>query len=610
MTLAIDLNFAHGYLEFSRGLHSAALIDFAKASNSAEVKRFIALTLESMGAPDVEVVDAFIAAVDIGDLRSLPFAVSFLESHNINHPRKAEIEKLYRDKLAEGDGDVLYSEHIFLLGSDPLKAFHTLIRSVQAGNRVAAGELVNYLCLAPAQDPVISAFRSEAKKFPEICGLIPDASLNVFKMVFDSASYPIFDGSLEWDQIMKLVDLGPSPSHPNNWIIHFELFTAIYGLNKSDVEKLLTKYMSAKEGQNAFWNSPIELFLITLSALRVLPRDNALIVTLEKRIAEFGLSDIFETSTLETFTGSTLFSDEELEDIFEKDTLVNADEPQRKSIEVLREKPAPKPRSRFGELADIMEAASEGLTVDFGKVEEMATSIFSQWDLLEDITEDDWDIDQLWDFAFMENIENALQLPNALDNSKLVDAVLSLSQFEPHLLCLLAIADLNTFKLKANVLTRISEGQICELDTGRPDSCPGWQMYLGINPNASVAVLRKLNECGYHDMASIKWSLAMNPSTPSDLLSCYARSDEFGWRAEPEIEFGLISPVPASEVRQNVQSYLPWAVAGNPKLPSEDRERLAKITGEELQPLIHPMGWAPEAELLASEIKKRASKNL
>ena len=267
-----------------------------------------------------------------------------------------------------------------------------------------------------------------------------------------------------------------------------------------------------------------------------------------------------------------------------------------------------KARARFGDFGDRTEAASKGEKVDFAKIAEIGVSIFSQRDLLEDVDEDDWTVQDLWDVGVIEYLADAMDLPDALKNPDLVSALITLGQFDPHLLCLMVMTDLDNHAIPGSELKKVSLAEECEHDTGRTESCIGWKVYLARHINTPPQVLEELNSCDHHDVASIQWALAMNPSTPSNLLSEYAHSDDFGWRIQGDIEEFGASRVSLEQVPTVIQSYLRWAVAGNPSLPAKDREALTQFQGSDLVLGEFTYGWSGDPEVLAAEIRFRATK--
>lgn len=266
-----------------------------------------------------------------------------------------------------------------------------------------------------------------------------------------------------------------------------------------------------------------------------------------------------------------------------------------------------KKRASFGEFASLAEAASNGEEVNFSDLAAMGVSIFSQRDLLEDVEEDDWTFDDLWDVAVMEYFEDILDLPNALKNSDLISAVVTLSQFDSHLLCLMVVTDLDNFLIPGDVLKEVSLAESCEHDTGRTESCIGWEIFLARHINTPVDVLEELNSTDHHDLASVQWTLAMNPSTPASLLSKYAQSNDFGWRIQGDIEEYGASGVSPELVPPVIQSYLRWAVAGNPSLSDSERHALTQIQASDLVVENGFLSWEGEAEVLAAEIRLRAT---
>jgi hypothetical protein len=264
-------------------------------------------------------------------------------------------------------------------------------------------------------------------------------------------------------------------------------------------------------------------------------------------------------------------------------------------------------RARFGEFGELTEAASKGEKVDFVKLAEMGVSIFSQQDLLEDVDEDDWTVQDLWDVGVIEYLTDAMDLPDALKNPDFVSALITLGQFDAHLLCLMVVTDLDNYVMPGPELKKVSLAEECEHDTGRTESCIGWKVYLARHINTPAEVLEELNSCDHHDVASIQWALAMNPSTPSFLLSEYAHSDDFGWRIQGDIEEYGASGVSPEQVPAVIQSYLRWAVAGNPSLPAKDREALTQIHGSDLVFSENTFGWSGDPEVLAAEIRFRAT---
>lgn len=264
-------------------------------------------------------------------------------------------------------------------------------------------------------------------------------------------------------------------------------------------------------------------------------------------------------------------------------------------------------RPTFGEFDSLMEAALGGEDVSFSEIAEKGVAIFSQRDLLEDVEEDDWTVDSLWDFAVVERFMDILDLPDALKNQELIDAVITLSQFDAHLLCMLVVGDLDNHIISGADLKRVSLQETCEHDSGRTESCIGWQIFLARHINTPADVLEELNSCDYHDLGTVQWALAMNPSTPPSLLSEYSRSDDFGWRIQGDIEEYDISGVSAELVPEVIQSYLRWAVAGNPSLPADDRQMLTQIQGSDLTIEKNSFGWEGEADVLAAEIRLRAT---
>ena len=266
-----------------------------------------------------------------------------------------------------------------------------------------------------------------------------------------------------------------------------------------------------------------------------------------------------------------------------------------------------KARASFGEFGEISEAASKGEKVDFVKLAEMGVSIFSQRDLLEDVDEDDWTVQDLWDVGVIEYLADAMELPDALKNPDFVNALITLGQFDPHLLCLMVVTDIDNHFIPGTALKKVSLAEECEYDSGRTESCIGWKVYLARHINTPNDVLEELNSCDHHDLASIQWALAMNPSTPSTLLSEYAHSDDFGWRIQGDIEEFGVSGVSPEQVSAVIQSYLRWAVAGNPSLPTKDREVLTQIQGSDLEVSENTFGWGGDPEVLAAEIRYRAT---
>jgi hypothetical protein len=94
----------------------------------------------------------------------------------------------------------------------------------------------------------------------------------------------------------------------------------------------------------------------------------------------------------------------------------------------------------------------------------------------------------------------------------------------------------------------------------------------------------------------------MNPSSPIELLSKYAESTVSGWRIIGEIEEYGISGVHVGDVNSEIQSFVRWAVAGNPSLGPADRNVLAEITVQDLQEFNYE-----DLDALALEIRKRAT---
>ena len=266
-----------------------------------------------------------------------------------------------------------------------------------------------------------------------------------------------------------------------------------------------------------------------------------------------------------------------------------------------------KQRASFGEFASLAAAASNGEEVNFSELAAMGVSIFSQRGFLEDVEEDDWNVDDLWSVAAVEYLEDAFLLPNAIKNPDLISAILTLSQFDSHLLCIMVVADLDDRFIPGSVLKEISQAESCGHDTGRTESCIGWQVLLARHINTPADVLEELHACDYHDLSSVQWGLAMNPSTPASLLSEYARSNDFGWRIQGDIEEYGASDVSPELVPPVIQSYLRWAVAGNPSLPAEDRQMLTQIRAADLVIEKDTFGWDGEAEVLAAEIRLRAT---
>jgi hypothetical protein len=266
-----------------------------------------------------------------------------------------------------------------------------------------------------------------------------------------------------------------------------------------------------------------------------------------------------------------------------------------------------KKRASFGEFASLAAAASNGEEVDFAELAAMGVSIFSQRDLLEDVEEDDWTVEELWSVAAIEYLEEAFLRPNALKNPDLLRALITLSQFDSHLLCIMVVADLDDYLIPSSVLKEISLAETCEHDTGRTESCIGWQVQLARHINTPSEVLENLNSCDYHDLQSVQWSLAMNPSTPVSILSDFAHSNDFGWRIQGDIEEYEASGVSPELVPPVIQSYLRWAVAGNPSLPANDRAALTQIQGTDLVVEKNTFGWDGDPEVLAAEIRLRAT---
>ena len=260
-------------------------------------------------------------------------------------------------------------------------------------------------------------------------------------------------------------------------------------------------------------------------------------------------------------------------------------------------------RPSFGEFAELMQSAVEGELKDIRHIAQLGRRIFSQREELEDHEEDGWDLDSLWFDVIEDGISQILSEPGALGNSDLMDAILLFSEYDSHLLCLLLAEDVDRRVIDHNLLKLISKAEPCGHDMGTSASCIGWQIRLAMHPNTPSEVLFYLHEDTNHsDQDSVRWALAMNPSTPIELLSKYAESTVSGWRIIGEIEEYGISGVPVGDVNSEIQSFVRWAVAGNPSLGPADRSVLAEISVQDLQEFNHE-----DLENLALEIRKRAS---
>jgi hypothetical protein len=258
-------------------------------------------------------------------------------------------------------------------------------------------------------------------------------------------------------------------------------------------------------------------------------------------------------------------------------------------------------RSSFGEFAELMQSAVDGKHGDIREIAQLGMRIFNQHEELEDHEEDGWELESLWFDVIEAGISQLLSEPSALGNSDLMDAILLLSKYDSHLLCLILAEDVDRSVIDQSVLKKISNAQPCGHDTGRSESCIGWQIRLAIHPNTPMEVLSALHDTNFHDQDSVRWALAMNPSSPSELLSTYSESTGSGWRKIGEIEEYGISGVSINEVGAQIQSFIRWAVAGNPSFSQVEKEELSKISRNEIQ----DCDFA-DVDILALAIRTRA----
>lgn len=259
-------------------------------------------------------------------------------------------------------------------------------------------------------------------------------------------------------------------------------------------------------------------------------------------------------------------------------------------------------RLSFGQFADLMQSIVDG-EGDISSVAKEGNRIFAQHEELADHEEDGWDLESLWFDVVEEGIADLLDRPGSISNRDLLEAIVLLSEHDSHLLCLLLVQDADRNQITPGILKQISNAEPCGHDNGRSDSCIGWPIRLALHGNTPVDVLSNLNDFKDHsDGESVRWALAMNPSTPTRILQGFTNSDSYGWRIQGEIEEFGISGVSIDEVGYEIQSFLRWAVAGNPSLPVKEKEVLANITTFDVT--------CPESvdvELLSSEIRKRAT---
>jgi hypothetical protein len=259
-------------------------------------------------------------------------------------------------------------------------------------------------------------------------------------------------------------------------------------------------------------------------------------------------------------------------------------------------------RPSFGDFAEIMQSAVDGEREDIQEIAKLGMQIFGQHEELEDHEEDGWDLESLWFGVVEESIAQLLDEPESLANSDLLDAIVLLSEHDSHLLCLLLVQDVNRNLIDENFLQQISRADPCGHDTGRSESCIGWQVRLAMHSKTPPTVLLQLhNETNCTDQNSLRWALAMNPNSPRELLNQYAVSFGSGWRIKGEIEEYGISGVSVSEVDAQIQSFIRWAVAGNPSLGLPERSALSEASADALQELNYE-----NLDNLALEIRKRS----
>lgn len=194
---------------------------------------------------------------------------------------------------------------------------------------------------------------------------------------------------------------------------------------------------------------------------------------------------------------------------------------------------------------------------------------------------EDGDDEEYWTDGIRETLTSCMDMDSIGQSETFINFVIDLMKFDSHLGCSLIYTDNPRSVLAPEQLEKMSQFPLCEEEGGVAGTCFGLYTLIAMHTQTPTSVLSNLYEDksqvqSQDDDQLLNWALATNPNTSLEILSELVSSQRFSWRIQSEIEdcdlFGQnhnTNPV--------IQSYIIWALAGNPVLDDATREQITQI---------------------------------
>lgn len=194
---------------------------------------------------------------------------------------------------------------------------------------------------------------------------------------------------------------------------------------------------------------------------------------------------------------------------------------------------------------------------------------------------EDGDDDGYWIDGIREALTSCMELDTVGQSEAFINFVIELMRFDSHLGCALIYEDNSRNFLAPEQLERMANFPLCKEEGGVSGTCFGLHTLIAMHPKTPTSVLSNLHKDktqsqSQDDEELINWAIAINPNTSQDLLSELVKSQKFSWRIQSEIEdcdlFGQ-----NSNTNPVIQSYIIWALAGNPSLDDANKQKIMSL---------------------------------